>query len=75
MKSLSLKIIGILTVLVSLSACTPVKPWERGHLALPQMALETDAHEAALRIHAFHSKEGSNGGYGGGGGGGGCGCN
>jgi len=73
MKSLSLKIIGIVCVLVTLSACTPVKPWERGNLALPQMALETDVHEAALRNHAFHSKEGSNGGYGGGGGG--CGCN
>lgn len=68
-----MRIIGIPFVLVILSACTPVKPWERGTLALPQMALETDAHEAAFRIHTFHSKEGSNGGYGGGGGG--CGCN
>jgi len=73
MKKQLSKLLCIVFILLTLSACTPVKPWERGNLALPQMALETDAHEAALRIHAFHSKEGSNGGYGGGGGG--CGCN
>jgi hypothetical protein len=73
MNKLLLKLIYSSFVLASLSACTAVKPWERGNLALPQMALETDGHEAALRVHAFHSKEGSSGGYGGGGGG--CGCN
>ncbi len=56
-----------------LSACAEVKPWERGQLALPQMALEGDAAEAAFRQHTFYSKEAASGGYGGNGGG--CGCN
>lgn len=73
MQSLLLRIISLSFVLTMLPACTPVKPWERGNLALPQMALDTDPHEAALRNHAFHSKEGASGGYGGVGGG--CGCN
>jgi len=64
----------ILTALVLfLTACSSVKPWERGNLALPQMALEGDAQEANFRQHTFFSKESSSGGYGGHGGG--CGCN
>ncbi len=67
------RLVGLTYMLVILSACTPVKPWQRGNLALPQMALEVDAQEAALRQHTFFSKEAASGGYGGGGGG--CGCN
>jgi predicted small lipoprotein YifL len=63
----------MLLMLTTLSACTQVKPWQRGHLALPQMALESDVQEAVLRQHTFFSKESASGGYGGGGGG--CGCN
>lgn len=57
-----------------LAACiTPVKPWERGTLAKPQMALVPDPQNAAIMQHTYTSKETSSGGYGVGGGG--CGCN
>lgn len=58
---------------VSQTACTEVLPRQRGNLALPQMALSTDALEFGLRQHTAFSKEAASGGYGGGGGG--CGCN
>jgi hypothetical protein len=60
-------------VLILTSACTEVLPRQRGNLALPQMALTTDALEFGLRQHTAFSKEAAAGGYGGGGGG--CGCN
>jgi hypothetical protein len=50
-----------------------VKPWERGTLAKPHMAIVPSSTEAASRHHVFDSKEGSFGGLGAGGGG--CGCN
>ena len=67
------KILLALVLAVALSACTPVLPRQRGNLALPQMALTTDALEFGLRQHTAFSKEAASGGYGGGGGG--CGCN
>jgi Domain of unknown function (DUF4266) len=60
-------------LLLSAVACTEVIPRQRGNLALPQMALTTDAMEFGLRQHVAFSKEAAAGGYGGGGGG--CGCN
>ena len=66
--------IGLLTSLIlSATACTEVLPRQRGSLALPHMALTTDAMEFSLRQHTAFSKEAASGGYGGGGGG--CGCN
>lgn len=63
--------------LVLLSGCAtlsePVKPWQKGSLALPEMALEWDAHDARLVDHTYVSKEAAYGGMGVGGGG--CGCN
>jgi len=60
-----------LTVLVG---CTPaIKPWERGILAKPHMALHIAPLEASLRHHIQASKEASSGGHAAGGGG--CGCN
>ncbi|WP_174484238.1 DUF4266 domain-containing protein [methanotrophic endosymbiont of Bathymodiolus puteoserpentis (Logatchev)] len=73
MKVRVIKLSSIVYMLVFLSACTQVKPWERGDLALSQMALEGDAQEAGVRHHTFASKESATGGYGGAGGG--CGCN
>jgi len=73
MKTYSYYKIIIIGIFLFLSACTPVKPWQRGNLASPQMALETDFQEAGLRQHTFSSKESATGGYGGAGGG--CGCN
>ena len=59
--------------LATLAACTPVAAWERGNLARPEMALETDPLEGQLDDHIYFSKEASSGGQGFGGGG--CGCN
>jgi hypothetical protein len=61
--------------LLSLAAggCASVKPWERGTLALDDMAWQPDPLEAAYREHVYWSKEASL--PGGGTGGGGCGCN
>lgn len=57
----------------ALAGCAPVAPWERGQLAKPNMAWESNALEAAFMHHVFPSKEAASGGYGVGGGG--CGCN
>ena len=56
-----------------LSACTVVKPWQRGTLAKPEMAWSKDSLEAEFEQHVFSSKEASHGGDGAAGGG--CGCN
>ena len=63
----------LIILLLSGAACTEVLPRQRGNLALPQMALTTDALEFGLKQHTAFSKEAAAGGYGGGGGG--CGCN
>lgn len=55
-----------------LTACAPVEPWERGHLAKPQMALDSQPLQSALRAHNYGSREaaaGVNAAQGGG-----CGC-
>lgn len=66
---------GLVTglVLVFLGGCSTVQPWQRGHLAEPDMAWEPDALAAALDDHVYFAKEASSGGTGLGGGG--CGCN
>ncbi len=56
-----------------LTACTPVAAWERGTLAKPEMALESDPLAATLHNHVYFSKEASSGGNSASGGG--CGCN
>ena len=70
------KVLVILLVLFAvfeLTACSTVKPWERGILARPELAWEHDSLRGQLAEHVYFSKEGSSGGYGAGGGG--CGCN
>lgn len=57
----------------ALTACTPVAAWERGNLARPEMAMESDPLEGALDDHIYFSKEASSGGNSTSGGG--CGCN
>ena len=62
----------LLCLVIGLTGCTHVEPWERGNLAKPQMALEPDPMQNALRNHVYNSREaaaGSNAGQGGG-----CGC-
>lgn len=63
----------LLAWVVILAACTPVAAWERGNLARPEMALESDPLEGALDDHVYFSKEASSGGNSTSGGG--CGCN
>lgn len=65
---------SLLLCVSALAACStaPIQAWERGNLARPDMAWETDPMHAAMRDHIHVSKEGSSGGASTGGGG--CGC-
>ena len=60
-------------IVVLLSSCTTVQPWEKDLLAKPSMALISSKMDSALDEHIYFSKEASLGGQGVGGGG--CGCN
>ena len=68
-----LKISVLFLFVVSGSACTVVKPWERGQLAEARMSFEPDPMETTLNDHMYYSKEGSSSGSAVTGGG--CGCN
>jgi hypothetical protein len=65
--------LSFLLVVMTLTACAEVQPWERGRLAKPHMALEGDALMSAMDEHTYVSKEAASGGVGPAGGG--CGCN
>jgi hypothetical protein len=54
-------------------ACTPVAPYQRGYLALPEMGFEQPAGTAKALEKTFPAKEAASGGASVGGGG--CGCN
>ena len=70
----SLRLLGVLLISISLlTACSQVRPWERGYLAKKEMGWESDVLESALNDHIFFSKEASTGGNSAAGGG--CGCN
>jgi len=58
---------------VLVGACAPVKPWQRGRLAQPVMALDEDPMLTSISAHIYDSKEASSGSLGPAGGG--CGCN
>jgi Domain of unknown function (DUF4266) len=62
----------LLTFMVTLTACAPLQPWERGNLAKPQMALDPYPLQSALRAHNYGSREAAAGGNAAQGGG--CGC-
>lgn len=69
-----LRRLGLLLLSFSLvSACTSVRPWERGHFAKEEMQWQANPLESALNDHIFFSKEASSGGNSAAGGG--CGCN
>ena len=63
----------IFLLLIFLSGCAMVQPYEREILSKSIMQFDPDKDEAAAREHFFNSLEGSTGGFGIGGGG--CGCN
>jgi len=39
------------------TACKTVQPWERGNLVKPQMSLDAERLQSALRAHAYGSRE------------------
>ncbi|NBT92493.1 MAG: DUF4266 domain-containing protein [Betaproteobacteria bacterium] len=54
------------------ASITPVRPWEKGILAKPEMTFEGDTLDLMFTEHILASREGAAGGTGAGGGG--CGC-
>ena len=66
-------IVCLALMLSVLTACAEVQPWERGRLAKPNMALDSDSLLSAIDAHTYNSKEAASGGVGPAGGG--CGCN
>ena len=66
-------VLCLLLLSLAASSCTPVRAWERGHLAKREMAWDPDGLGASLDRHVFFSKEASSGGNSAAGGG--CGCN
>ena len=53
------KFLIILFILNCYGCATGVKPWERGNLAKPHMAIEPDALQRAIREQLVTSKESS----------------
>lgn len=70
-KIIALTLISLILFLSS--ACTVVKPWERGTLTKKEMSWSPDPLAATLSEHIYFAKEAAAGGYGSAGGG--CGCN
>lgn len=66
-------VVAVLAAAASGCATSQIKPWQRGALAAPEMAWETDPLQAVYRRHVEFSKEASSGGPVLAGGG--CGCN
>ncbi len=65
----------LLVLACALGGCAihPPQPWEKGHLAKPEMTMGADPLDQRFVQHIYGSKENASGGYGVGGGG--CGCN
>lgn len=66
------RIVPVLVAAACLSGCASVAPWQRGHLARPDMGLEPNPPMRALD-KTYGSREAASGGAAVGGGG--CGCN
>ncbi|WP_108126445.1 DUF4266 domain-containing protein [Saccharospirillum mangrovi] len=67
------RVLWMSALLMLLSGCTAVQPWERGTLAEPGMELGGDPVDGYVDNHIYFSREAAVGS--GGVGGGGCGCN
>ncbi|MBU2870668.1 DUF4266 domain-containing protein [Colwellia sp. E2M01] len=63
----------ICIIVLNLSACASVKPWQKGNLAKKEMSWDPDSLQRSMNSQVQASKEASRGGYGSAGGG--CGCN
>ena len=62
----------VLALSAGLMGCA-VQPWQKGNLAKPDMAFDSDPLQTRFEEHTYFSKEGASGGMSVGGGG--CGCN
>ena len=62
-----------LAMSVFLVGCGTVQPWQKGNLAKPDMAFDSDPLQTRFEEHTYFSKEAASGGMTVGGGG--CGCN
>lgn len=63
----------LVACVLATAACSSVQPWQKGNLAKPEMAFDSDPLDTRFMDHTYFSKEGASGGAGVGGGG--CGCN
>jgi hypothetical protein len=72
MKARAFRAIWLLIFSFYLNGCVSVRPWERGNLAKPQMALDSNPMQNVIRAHTYLSREAAGGS--GGTQGGGCGC-
>ncbi|MEI6543319.1 MAG: DUF4266 domain-containing protein [Methylococcales bacterium] len=62
-----------LVLVLSVSGCSSVAPWQRGVLAKSQMALDIYPVQSTFKSHIYNSREAVTGNSSAGGGG--CGCN
>lgn len=69
----SVRKLSVLLLMLVLSGCANVQPWQRGDLSKPGMAFESDQLLTTYRQHTAVSKEAASGDTTLGGGG--CGCN
>jgi hypothetical protein len=63
----------VLAVALLVSACCPVRPWEREYLTRRAMVADQEKGEIRFQQHGRGAREGADGGTGEAGGG--CGCN
>jgi hypothetical protein len=63
---------SILLILITISGCAVVQPWERERLADPNMMFDENPIQKGIKEHYINIREGSEGGNGSQGGG--CGC-
>ncbi|HXK22417.1 MAG TPA: DUF4266 domain-containing protein [Myxococcota bacterium] len=57
MRRRRLRALAGLALVLSLTGCAEVAPWERGRLAKPHMAAEPEPGLRALREHTYMSRE------------------
>ena len=69
----NLRISSMLLLIMSLTACTHVEPWQKQRLAQDDMRLDTHDVNETMMDHFYFSREASSGGSTQSGGG--CGCN
>lgn len=51
----------LIALVLMMSGCADVAPWQRGNLAKPMMALDPYPLESALRAHNYGAREAASG--------------